>query len=230
MKKYLLLGLLVFLPLVSRAEVPSGVFGFQDGKYYDQAQSLKYICFLDGNCYDMNQKFAFQQTVKEASIIATASTTKYTLLDVPAGYPRALDDSQLSSDFYSVTCLNVNQDSMVILRCINQSQYDIQIKQVLFNDILVSYNGDYESINNQFNMLSNGYNNLSNFKANSSNTSFYRTPDPAAKVVFTLPSNTAISKKINDQESFAAVIKSLNLYASLVLVNINGKDVVYKVN
>jgi len=61
--KYILIALLLF-PFFASAEVPSGVFGFMDNKFYDADQSLKYMCFGDGNCYDMEQKFAFKREVK----------------------------------------------------------------------------------------------------------------------------------------------------------------------
>lgn len=60
MKKILIVALFLF-PFFARAEVPSGTFGFMDGKFYDQTQSLKYLCFLDNNCYDLNGKFAFSR-------------------------------------------------------------------------------------------------------------------------------------------------------------------------
>lgn len=58
--KKLLIALLLF-PFPVFAEVPSGVLGFGDGKFYDENQSLKYLCFTDNNCYDLNQHFAFKR-------------------------------------------------------------------------------------------------------------------------------------------------------------------------
>jgi hypothetical protein len=57
MKRYLyiLLALpllVVFSPLAHATDV----FGFQDGKFYDVNSVLKYICFLDGNCYDLEMR------------------------------------------------------------------------------------------------------------------------------------------------------------------------------
>lgn len=53
-----LLGVLALLPLRVQAET---LFGFQDGKYYDENQTLRYMCFLDNNCYDLEGKFGFKR-------------------------------------------------------------------------------------------------------------------------------------------------------------------------
>jgi hypothetical protein len=66
MKKFIALSLLtisLFLPLKVQAEE---IFGFEDGKFYDINQTLKYICFLDNNCYDLNGTFAFQRSATSA--------------------------------------------------------------------------------------------------------------------------------------------------------------------
>lgn len=63
MKKLLLvtlLGVLALLPFQAKAET---LFGFMDGKYYDESQTLKYMCFLDNNCYDLNGQFGFKREV-----------------------------------------------------------------------------------------------------------------------------------------------------------------------
>ena len=49
-------------PLPAKAEVPSGVFGFMDGKYYDMSSILKYFCLMDNNCYDLQGNLAFKRT------------------------------------------------------------------------------------------------------------------------------------------------------------------------
>ena len=49
MKKLLVLLILAF-PFTSHAMV----YGFMDGKYYDESYQLKYFCFLDKKCYNTN--------------------------------------------------------------------------------------------------------------------------------------------------------------------------------
>ncbi len=65
----------LFIAPFVHAEAPSGAFGFLDGKYYDESQSLKYICFQDNNCYDMNQKFAFKREVAGVTTEPVKATT-----------------------------------------------------------------------------------------------------------------------------------------------------------
>lgn len=52
MKKYFLAISLLVLPLTTHA----GLYGFLDGKIYDESGSQKYICFMDGNCLDSDSK------------------------------------------------------------------------------------------------------------------------------------------------------------------------------
>lgn len=56
MKKYI--GLLVFLGVLIAFPVKAqeAIFGFSDGKYYDQSGTLKYFCFMDKNCFDAGGK------------------------------------------------------------------------------------------------------------------------------------------------------------------------------
>ena len=220
MKK--LIAFLLVIPSFAFAQVPTGIMGFMDGKLYNTStNSLAYICFLDGNCYNKEMEFAFNRGIVAG---AKTETPVYTLLTITGGYPRALDDSQLSSEFTSVSCHNVTENSLITLRCVNDSNNNIQVKQVLFSDILVKYNPDYQSVTDQFSPVSNG--SLSNFKSDSTNTVFYRTPDPTAKVVVDV--NVIVSPK--SEKPAEEILKVYNLYPSLVLVNIKGKDVVYKVN
>lgn len=58
----ILLVVSLVIPVTAKAEVPSGVFGFMDGKFYDSSSTLKYLCFLDNNCYDLQGKFSFTRT------------------------------------------------------------------------------------------------------------------------------------------------------------------------
>ena len=48
MKKYLVLGLLVFIPFLAKAD--TSVFGFMNGNFYDVNGSPLAICFMDNNC------------------------------------------------------------------------------------------------------------------------------------------------------------------------------------
>lgn len=49
MKKLLAIFIL-FFPFTSHAMV----YGFMNGKYYDEQYKLKYFCFLDKKCYNIN--------------------------------------------------------------------------------------------------------------------------------------------------------------------------------
>ena len=55
MKKYIFLAILALFPLSSKAET---LMGFLDGSLYNNAGVLKYICFMDGNCLDKDNKVA----------------------------------------------------------------------------------------------------------------------------------------------------------------------------
>lgn len=50
MKKYLLLGFLVLVPFLTKAQTT--VYGFMNGNFYDVGGNLKYACLMDGNCFD----------------------------------------------------------------------------------------------------------------------------------------------------------------------------------
>lgn len=81
--KKLLIALLLF-PFPAFAEVPQGVMGFMDGKLYNTSDSsLAYICFMDGNCYDKEMKFAFNRGVVAGAITPTPAPT-------PTGFVPAL--------------------------------------------------------------------------------------------------------------------------------------------
>lgn len=56
MKKYILLSLLMFSMLFAPKVHAADVYGFMDGKFYDVNAVLKYQCFMDGNCYDLDMK------------------------------------------------------------------------------------------------------------------------------------------------------------------------------
>lgn len=222
--KKLLVFLVVLFPLFAQAQVPSGVFGFADGKYYDESQSLKYMCFGDGNCYDMNQKLAFSREVKGVATIEPVKT--YTLLDIPnQWFPRAVDDSSVSE--INIICKNHISD-LIEVKCSNGTQYKVNVKGVLFN-IHAKFKDDYQTINSTV-VLSYRDDLIIPFIADSSNTSF--TSETYAKfsvpVSITIPASDALGVKTE------TVIRAKGYgnvtTASLVLININGKDVVYKVN
>lgn len=76
MKKGLIIVSFLLLSFnFAKAEAPAGVLGFMDGKFYDAAQALKYICFLDNNCYDMKQTFAFKREVQGVATTTLDSLT-----------------------------------------------------------------------------------------------------------------------------------------------------------
>lgn len=222
--KKLLVFLVVFFPLFAQAQVPSGVFGFADGKYYDESQSLKYMCFGDGNCYDMNQKLAFSRGVKGVATIEPVKT--YTLLDIPnQWFPRATDDSPVSD--INIICKNIIGD-LVEVRCSNGTQYKVNVKGVLFV-MPVKYKDDYKTINNSV-VLSYRDDLIIPFTADSSNTSFIteKYAKFSVPVSITIPASDVFGVKTE------TVIRAKGYgtitTASLVLINIDGKDVVYKVN
>lgn len=53
---WFLLGFLIGHYLVPAKAHAAEVYGFMDGKYYDESQSLKYFCFLDRSCFDVSGK------------------------------------------------------------------------------------------------------------------------------------------------------------------------------
>lgn len=54
MKKLILVVALLALMLPGKSWAAEKVFGFADGKYYDVEGSLKYFCFMDHNCFNMD--------------------------------------------------------------------------------------------------------------------------------------------------------------------------------
>jgi hypothetical protein len=56
MKKYVLGILVAFALLSAPARAAEPIFGFLDGKFYDSTATLRYQCFMDGNCYDLDGK------------------------------------------------------------------------------------------------------------------------------------------------------------------------------
>lgn len=56
MRKYLLGILVVFAIFAPSTKAAETVFGFLDGKFYDSTATLRYQCFMDGNCYDLEGK------------------------------------------------------------------------------------------------------------------------------------------------------------------------------
>ncbi len=61
---------LIFAP-VAHAET---LYGFMDGKYYDQNSTLKVLCFLDNNCYDTYGNFAFKRITLNPTPMPDIST------------------------------------------------------------------------------------------------------------------------------------------------------------
>lgn len=81
MKKYLI-AFLILIPFPVFAEVPQGVMGFQDGKLYNTVDSsLAYICFLNGECFDKEMKFAFNRRTIQFHQPVAETPTKISLLE-----------------------------------------------------------------------------------------------------------------------------------------------------
>lgn len=49
--KYLIIGLLILIPFVSKA----AYYGFSDGNFYDSSGTWQFLCFTDGNCYNASE-------------------------------------------------------------------------------------------------------------------------------------------------------------------------------
>lgn len=60
MKKYIFFAILALFPLSTKAET---LMGFLDGSLYNNAGVLKYICFMDGNCLDKDNKVATRSSL-----------------------------------------------------------------------------------------------------------------------------------------------------------------------
>ena len=154
MKKYLLFSFLIFTPFYANANVPTNTFFFADGKGYNIEGKQTHFCFLDGNCYDLNQKFAFS---KEVPIVIPSSTDK-------------IIDSNISLDF---ACINGYQwpytpSSVMTLSC--DTNTSVLIKSISV-DVPTKSNGDFITLNEVFSTLDNSH---LGFIADSSNTVFNR--------------------------------------------------------
>lgn len=88
----------LLVPATVRAET---LFGFEDGKFYDINQNLKYFCFLDNNCYDLNGKFGFKRIPVKTAPISDFSSQIFDLVNkdrVANGLkPLVLDTSLVSA-------------------------------------------------------------------------------------------------------------------------------------
>lgn len=227
---FLSFGLIFYTPV--KAEVPSGIMGFQDGKYYDKSGNFKCLKFMDGSCYDMNQKLVFKE---EATTPINQVTNKpaFTLLDIPNQFfPREVLDYPIG-DMANFNCYNSQEKAISTLTCTNNTKYSAAVKGILFT---MPYNSratelnDYSYVNDNFSVYSNfSVANQLNFSSNSSNTLFKYNSD--TKVAYMPPTPFTVNG-IDKLTQIAQTIsfKSVGGIPSLVLVNINGHDVVYKVN
>lgn len=212
---FIILGIiaaLLVIPLLTKAEAPSDVFGFMDGKFYDQSQTLKYICFLDNNCYDINQNFAFKRTVAGATNPQSSNTLLNLYLQ--QAFPVSSDNTTLPKEYQSVICINIPNN---ILSCRNNSRQTITVKEVLFAGINYP---SYQEITENFKLASPSGGSLY-FESDPTNTVFYG--NGFAKTVFDFSDVTLLSSEIKD------ILISENQHPYLILITINGKDVVYKV-
>ncbi len=231
----ILASLVLYTPLV-KAEVPTGVFGFMDGKYYDQAQALKYLCFMDGNCYDLNTKFAFVRP-QQTSIQTKPIITNYNLLTTPnAGLPHTLRGDSWPSDKDKILCSNIQEntagENSTKVVCSNDNDFDVVVKGVTFS-VPSKYNGDYDTVNKSFAVVT-ADGSLVDFTADQSNTLFSGT-GVSAKVMYNFNAPVTVPKKPKLGGYPTSVISIINknstwiLSAETLLVNINGEEVVYGV-
>lgn len=88
MKKYLLIGLLIFVPFLTKADTT--VFGFMNGNFYDVNGSLKYACLEDGNCYNYETK-----AMTTLSQILGLSTSTPQTITVVTGSPSPTPTPQI---------------------------------------------------------------------------------------------------------------------------------------
>lgn len=235
MKKYLIVLALLVAPFVSKAETPAGVLGFMDGKYYDESQSLKYICFLDSQCYDLNQKFAFKREVAGVSTTTPITTVQsgFTLFNVPnQWFPREVNDAYITGSIINVLCYSsATEDFITTIRCQNRSNLPANVKQILFN-ITVKDFGDYRTINDSL-QLSLREDLILPFYSDSINTKFpYKT---SAKIIYTYNPelNLPLPDLLDDKTTTVLRIKTTEykgVLPSLILINVDGKDIIFKIN
>jgi len=99
MKKYLILSVLIFLPFLAKADAPSNVYFFGDGKGYNVDGTQEYFCFGTGqqDCYNIEGVFSFVREAQStlASLQNTVNDLKnqITQLQTPivAGVPQIID-------------------------------------------------------------------------------------------------------------------------------------------
>ena len=85
MKKYLIISLLIFAPILAKADTT--VYGFMNGLFYDPTYSLqnpRFGCLPDGNCYD----YKAGQNTTLSQILGLSTSTPQTLT-ITAGNPPA---------------------------------------------------------------------------------------------------------------------------------------------
>lgn len=227
MKKYLIIAFLLVVPSFSYAEVPSGVMGFMDGKLYNTStNSLAYICFMDGNCYDKEMKFAFNRGSVAGTSTPTPTPSDYTLLTIPnQWFPRTLDEKPLPTSANTVQCFAYTNSS-VELKCSNGSTNQVTVKSILYNSIQTRFEGDYKSVNDKL-VIYDNIGNIVNYNSSSINTKFYNNGLVAKSeyVVFVPIPRQDPLKSVESK----LIVKSYGVYPYLVLIEVEGKDVIYKV-
>lgn len=103
MKKYLLIGLLVFLPFFAKAETQ--VFGFMNGQFYDIKGTLKYACLMDGSCYEYETEkmttlakiLGLSATIPQTIVVSDGLPTPPQVIYVPVPVPVPVPVASLES-------------------------------------------------------------------------------------------------------------------------------------
>lgn len=80
--------LLVVLGLFIAPLASANLYGFMDGKLYDVNGTLKYICFLDGNCLGDDEKIYTREQVLGNNVSPDYSLAEPTVYNVNQDIPR----------------------------------------------------------------------------------------------------------------------------------------------
>ena len=123
---FLSFGLIFYTPV--KAET---IYGFLDGKFYDSSANLKYMCFLDGNCYDMNQKFAFvNPQIKVSFNVVPATAQAVTPAPVAQVIAPVLPTTcNLSLNGSTITMISSSKIYDVKISCNKEASYKLFIYQ-----------------------------------------------------------------------------------------------------
>jgi hypothetical protein len=243
MKKYIVVSVLVFMPFLAHAEVPT-LFGFLDGSVYGIDGQQKYLCFLNGECIDKNDKvytrdqlFAGSPVAKVAgtstppSVVVTPPVKTYTLNTIPnQWFPRSTDDMPIADDSHTVRCnTSTSSDSMITIQCTNGSRAEIEVKQILFEFIGTKHEQDYDSVSQSLHLFTSSGTQI-DFRSHVGNT-FFNPNGRTANVIYTLPNIVSIPVAVfNRDPQPVALLQSYGMTPTRALVSVKGRDIVYKIN